>query len=260
MMSTPPTENESTGDHVSKSTKSKALAKAALAEVLPKKSGGYIADILAEADALAVQSLKRGNNVETRKAAISDALAKANKKAVAAHLRAFKNLPGQASELAQRGESISADGMSEDDAIIAMRQALDIKLVKEMADASYDAVKEMVFHTMNLAFADEEFPEHTNGVLDVPELGKRFCREGAGRKEASLDEAKLAELIGDEAFESITTEKVVVARVVDEEKLAALVADNPALLEAVRAAVKPGDWKSPRLWVRDIPADEIEQE
>ena len=244
------------------STKSKALAKAALAEILPQKGNGYIADILAAADAAALQTQKLGNNVETRKAAIRKALADANKKAVADHVKACKNLPAQAAEVALRGDEIAENGMSDEDAVLTMRQALDIKLAKELADASYEAIKALVYRSMDLAFAEagEEFPEHTNGYIDVPELGKRFCREGAGRKEATLDDAKLAELLGEELFAAVTTEKVVVTRVVDEDKLAAAVADNPALLEQVRAAVKPGDWKSPRFWVRDIPANEIEQE
>lgn len=246
---------------MSKNSKSKSLAKATVSETLAKTTGGYIASILADADKAALQQTqKTGNNADTRKASISKALAEADKKAVAAHLKAFKNLPSQAAAIAMVGPEAAEEGLSEDETILAMRQVLDIKLAKEMADASYEAVKALVFRTMDVAFADEDFPEHTNGVLDVPELGKRFCREGAGRKEPTIDEAKLAEAFGDELFAAVTTEKVVVARVIDEEKLAAAVAANPALMEAVRASMKSGDWKTPRLWVRDIPANEIEQE
>ena len=49
-----------------------------------------------------------------------------------------------------------------------------------------------------------------------------------------------------------------VVRVLDENKLIAAVGDNPALLEQVRSAVKAGDWKTPRLMIRDIPANEQE--
>lgn len=244
------------------STKSKALAKTAAAEAVAVKTG-YIANILADADKAALQTVKRGSNVETRKAEITKALVANQKKAVADHLKALKNLAGQAAELASLdSDEMAAHGLSDEDAVLAMRQYLDIKMAKELADASYDVVKELVFQTMNVAFAEagEEFPEHVNGYIDVPDLGKRFCREGAGRKDASLDDVKLAEIIGDELFAAITTEKVVVTRVVDEDKLAAAVAANPALMEQVRAAVKTGDWKSPRLMVRAIPANETEQE
>jgi hypothetical protein len=243
-------------------TKSKALAIAALSDALSKKDTGYIANLLAQVDADILQTQKQGNNVETRKAAIRKALADANKKAVADHLKAFKNVPAQAQAIAAFAPEAAERGLDEDEAVVVMRQVLDIKLAKEMADAAYEAAKALVFGSMNLAFAEdgEEFPEHTNGVIDVPELGKRFCREGAGRKDANIDLAALAELVGEEVFAKITAEKVTVTRVIDEDALAAAVNETPELLEQVRAAVKPGDWKTPRLWVRDIPASEIEQE
>jgi hypothetical protein len=87
-------------------------------------------------------------------------------------------------------------------------------------------------------------------------LGKRLSREGAGRKDSALDEDKLRELIGDEAFAAISVE--VVTRKVDDALLIAAVADNPELLEQVRAAVEVGDWKTPRFTIRDIPANEKE--
>lgn len=244
------------------STKSKALAIAALSEALAKQKTGYIANLLAQIDADILQTQKQGNNVETRKAAINKALAEANKKAVADHFKAFKNVPAQAQAIAAFAPEASERGLDSDEAVVAMRQVLDIKLAKEMADASYEAVKALVFNSMNLAFAEqgEEFPEHTNGQIDVPELGKRFCREGAGRKDASIDMDKLAAIVGEDVFNQITAEKVTVERVVDEDALAAAINANPALMEQVRAAVKPGDWKTPRFWVRDIPASEIEQE
>lgn len=239
-------------------TKSQAIAKLAAAEALAAKSG-YIASILADADRAALQTAKRGSNVETRKAEITKALAANQKKAVAEHLKALKNLAGQAAELAAvDSEEVAVHGLSDEEAVLAMRQYLDIKMAKELADASYDVVKELVFQTMNTAFAEEEFPEHTNGYVDVPDLGKRFCREGAGRKEAEFDLDKLRAVLGDELFDKITVAKVTYK--VDEVALSNVIHANPALMEELRDTVKPGDWKTPRLMVRNIPANEIEQE
>ena len=74
-------------------------------------------------------------------------------------------------------------------------------------------------------------------------------------------EADLRAAVGEEIWESISSEEVIpeqVVRVLDENKLIAAVGDNPALLEQVRSAVKAGDWKTPRLMIRDIPANEQE--
>jgi hypothetical protein len=228
---------------------------------------GYVAQIVADVDAKALATEKRGSNVETRKAALMAALAKANKKVkggsadLAPAATAAKSLPAKSKALAAFVESATEVGLNEEQAVVLLDQMLDAKLVKELIDATYDAAKAAVFASMTLAAAEEgeEFPENINMVLDVPELGKRFCREGAGRKSATLDTEKLAELVGAEGWEAITTEQVIpatVVRVIDEAKLAAVVAENPALLEQVREAVVPGDWKTPRLSIRDIPATE----
>lgn len=230
---------------------------------------GYVAQIVADVDAKKLATEKVGSNVETRKAAHLASLVKANKKVkgctadLAPTAEALKGFVAKAKAVAAFIETAMEEGLTEEQAVLVMSEALDVKLIKEFADATYDAAKTAVFRTMDVAAAEmgEEFPEQTAMTLDVPQTGKRFCREGVGRKPASLDEEKLAELIGAEAWEAITTEQVIpatVVRVIDETKLAAAVADNPALLEQVREAVIPGDWKTPRLMIRDIPATEKE--
>lgn len=227
---------------------------------------GYVAQIVAEKEAEALATEKRGSNVETRKAALMTALVKANKKVkgssadLAPAATAAKSLPAKSKAIAAFVESATETGLTEEQAVVLLDQMLDAKMVKELIDATYDAAKQAVFASMTLSAEEsgEEFPEHTNMVLDVPELGKRFCREGAGRKPAGIDEAKLAELLGAEGWEAVTTEQTMVVRTIDEAKLAAMVVENPALLEQVRAAVVPGDWKTPRLMIRDIPANEKE--
>lgn len=230
---------------------------------------GYVAQIVADVDAKALATEKRGSNVETRKAAHLAALVKTNKKVkgssadLAPTAKAIKGFVAKAKAMAAFVESAVESGLTEEQAVIAMSVALDGKLINEFVAATYDATKSAVYASMDAAAAEagEEFPAQTAMTLDVPETGKRFCREGVGRKPATLDEEKLAELIGEKAWEAITTEQVIpatVVRVIDESKLAAAVNDNPALLEQVREAVIPGDWKTPRLMIRDIPATEKE--
>lgn len=230
---------------------------------------GYVAQIVADVDAKALATEKRGSNVETRKAAHLAALVKANKKVkgcaddLAPTSATIKAFPAKARAIAAFIEAAMEEGLTDEQAVLVMSEALDIKLIKEFVDATYDAAKAAVYRTMDAAAeeAGEEFPSQTAMVLDVPELGKRFCREGVGRKPATLDEEKLAELVGQEVWEQITTEQVIpatVVRVIDEAKLAAAVNENNALLEQVREAVIPGDWKTPRLMIRDIPATEKE--
>lgn len=235
----------------------KALATTAdLAALLARDESGFVANIVAAEADRALQTEKQGNNVTIRKAAITKAMTNADRKAVANYLTALKDLPTAFKAVAGRAGAISEDGATEEDAVLLMKLVTSIKLVEEMAKAGYDLGKELVWRTMDIAFADEEFPEHTNGVIDVPEMGKRFCREGAGRQDSSLDEDKLRDLVGEEVWERITREEVIPAttvRKLDEQALIAATHENPALLEAVRESVKVGNWKSPRLWVRDIP-------
>ena len=230
---------------------------------------GYVAQIVADVDAKALATEKRGSNVETRKAAHLASLVKSNKKVkgctadLAPTADAMRGFVAKAKAVAAFIETAMEEGLTEEQAVMVMSEALDVKLIKEFADATYDAAKAAVYRTMDAAAeeAGEEFPSQTAMVLDVPELGKRFCREGVGRKPASLDEEKLVELVGEDVWNEITSEQVIpatVVRVIDESKLAAAVNDNPALLEQVRAAVVPGDWKTPRLMIRDIPATEKE--
>lgn len=230
---------------------------------------GYVAQIVADVESKKLATEKIGSNIETRKAAHLASLVKSNKKVkgcaddLAPTTATIKAFPAKARAIAAFIESAMEDGLTDEQAVMVMSEALDVKLIKEFVDATYDAAKTAVFRTMDVAAAEmgEEFPENTAMTLDVPDTGKRFCREGVGRKPASLDEEKLAELIGEDGWEAITSEQVVpatVVRVIDEAKLAAAVADNPALLEQVRAAVIPGDWKTPRLMIRDIPATEKE--
>lgn len=242
----------------------KSLATTAdLAALLATDEDGFVAAIVATEAEKALETEKTGNNAGIRKAAIQKAMISADKKAVADHVAALKAQADLFKKVAALTEEIGENGATTEQAVLLMSMITGGKMGEEFIKAAYELGKELVFRSMDKAFteAGEEFPEHTNGVLDVPELGKRFCREGAGRKDSSLDEDALRERVGEEVWAQITREEVIPAttvRKIDEAALIAAAADNPSLLEDVRAAVKVGDWKSPRLMIRNIPANEKE--
>jgi hypothetical protein len=236
-----------------------ALSTDEIVALLKKHDKNVVKNILKQVDTAAALE-KRGNNVELRKAAMQKAVAESNSVAIAEFTAATDKIVPLGQELAADSDEIIAGGLNEEQVVTAMNLFLSVKLATEGADAMKDMVRNMVFRSMDLAAAEEgeEFPEHTNMVMDVPEIGKRFCREGAGRKDAEFDMDKLRAAVGDEVFFAITAEKVEVTRVVDDQALSVAILANPQLMEQMRDAVKPGDWKSARLMVRDIPANEKE--
>lgn len=236
----------------------KSIAINDLTALLDASRGGFVDSIIADQAKKARAVEKRGSNVETRKAAWREAAAKGKKKDIQQVLQAAKQHPSLAKLVANISTDSDAHVLDSDEVILVAEQVLAGKLLEEWIKATYETARNLVFTSLDVQFADqgEDFPEHTNGFIDSPELGKRLSREGAGRKDSALDEDKLRELIGDEAFAAISVE--VVTRKVDDALLIAAVADNPELLEQVRAAVEVGDWKTPRFTIRDIPANEKE--
>lgn len=253
MVSHPPTDEGNEKDMTA------SIVPADLAALLKKHDASLVADLLAQVDAAAAIE-KRGTNVELRKAAHRKNLAENNKIALAEVGDELKQLLPRGKRIAKKSDAIMDTGLSAEDAVEAMQAYLGGKLINEAQTAIQELIKTLVFRHMDLCAAEqgETFPEQTNMVIDVPETGKRFCREGAGRKDASFDLDKLREVVGDEVFESITIERVTVTREVNEAALSVAANANPALMELLREAVVPGDWKSPRLSIRDIPANEKE--
>ncbi len=237
----------------------KNLAPNEIIAMLKKHDKNLVKALLKEVDTAVAQE-KNGNNVELRKAAMQKAVKESNSIVLAKYTEAANDLIPLGQKLSANGERIVTEGLDENEVVTAMELYLKVKLATEGADAMKDMVRNMVFRSMDLAAAEqgEDFPEHTNMVMDVPEIGKRFCREGAGRKDAEFDMDALRAAVGDEVFFAITAEKVEITRVVDDQALSVAILANPQLMEQMRDAVKPGDWKSARLMVRDIPANEKE--
>ena len=90
-------------------------------------------------------------------------------------------------------------------------------------------------------------PEHANGRVEVPELGKAFAREGCGPRDAELDQDALRSALGDLWLESCD-----MVAVFSPEKLMKLVERDPSILEKIRGCFTPGGRKSPRFVIRNI--------
>lgn len=124
-------------------------------------------------------------------------------------------------------------------------------------EARRRATKEMVFNSLTAKNIKDGIPEpdNHNGWLEVPELGKKFCREGTGHKEPTLDEEQLHKLLGDANWAKVTDEEFVPSEVrvtLNQDRFMNLARKNPEMLEYLRQCLTPGPIKSPRFQIRDI--------
>jgi hypothetical protein len=147
--------------------------------------------------------------------------------------------------------------LSEKDQLQLMEAYIAFQKVKEFAEAWNEECRGTVFDHIT-AVNEElgvEYPEFQNGSIEVPKLGKRFCKEGNGRKAPTIDEEKLKEALGEDLWNKVQDEELVPAKVVKAlsiEKLMKAVEDDPALLELVRESLIVGEFKNPRFQVRDL--------
>lgn len=137
-----------------------------------------------------------------------------------------------------------------------MVEYLSNKTITEFLEARRSMVRDMVFKVVEERLRQEgvEDPENESGHIDVPELGKRFCKEGAGYKDPTLDVAKLKELLGDR-FDEVTVTKIIPEKrvvEVDEDLLVELAVRDEDVKEAIQEAAIAGQPKNPRFNVRPM--------
>lgn len=134
-----------------------------------------------------------------------------------------------------------------------MRSALMSKDIKEFIETYYEWVRKVVFEVVAEEKSREgvDDPEHAKGEIKVPELGKRFCKQGGGRKDPILDQEKLKELLGEQwedACEAEILPPITLPERVEHhfsvEKLMKLAETNPSILEKIRECLRPGEFKS----------------
>lgn len=146
-----------------------------------------------------------------------------------------------------------------------MRRDQDTRRIIELCDLVKASCKRIAFAAITAKVAAEQpdnpQPEYVSESLNVPSSGKRFCKEGAGRKPPRLkldtDEAGpgLRELLGDEVWEKVCTETVIPEKRVvalSEERLLALAITDPTVAAKIESCLIPQGWNVGSYTVRNI--------
>jgi hypothetical protein len=144
--------------------------------------------------------------------------------------------------------------LTDEQAASLMAEFLDEREVAEALDVRREMIKERVF-----AHIDEADGYGQNGTVDVPELGKKFCREGCAPGTPDVDKQRLQALLGERWLE--TCEEIIVPAVtiperieyvMSIEKVLDLAQRDPEVLEHLRTCLVPGKPKSPRFVLREL--------
>jgi hypothetical protein len=140
-----------------------------------------------------------------------------------------------------------------------MHRHVDTKKIKELIEVVEGGLKRIIFEAITAKVArehpEEPFPEYVSDSIDVPELGKRFCKEGAGRKTPIIDLEKLRAELGEEVWAEVTEEEYIPARTerrLSDFKLMAKATLDPAVLAKIEACLVPTGWKAGSYTVRPI--------
>lgn len=146
--------------------------------------------------------------------------------------------------------------MTESQAHTLMTQFLAQRDIGEFMDVCRGRIKDVAFQHITAAqkIAGAVDPENTNGHIDVPSMGKRFCREAAGVGDPSINEVLLKSILGDKWSEVYVEEVIPETKtyVLSMEKLMDLVDSDPVVMEQIRDALIPGIPKVAKLMVRDL--------
>lgn len=115
-----------------------------------------------------------------------------------------------------------------------MAEFLDQRDIKELLDARYQMIRSAIF-----AHLDTLGGPGTPGEVPVPTAGKKFVRQG-GRQKFALDEEALIAALGPQRATRVLPTRVVpehVERTFDTDAALALIAEDPSVLEVIRAHV-----------------------
>ena len=234
------------------------LIERTLQSYLDQVGGSYVKayeEIVADEERR-VLAAKPRSNAELRRAAYAKAVKNLDRKQLASMNKTVRNfLP-----LAKANSAITAETgvLTLDQAEDLMIEVLEVKRLQEIAKSRYEEIRKRVFNSITESFAEqgEEFPEHLAGFIEIPKMGLKFTREGGSRKEPELDEDKLAELVGPEVWEQVTTVEVVETRHFDPDLFLELARSKPKLLEQLRSALKVGAFGTSSFHQRAMEPDE----
>lgn len=135
-----------------------------------------------------------------------------------------------------------------------MAEFLDERAATELLTVRRDMIKEAVFDHLDALGLDGQ-----NGTVEVPDLNKKFCREGTGMGTPVVDEQRLQALLGarwvDACDEEIVPERHIPAHIeyrLSLQKVLDMAQQDHHVLEALRTCLVPGKPKTPRFAVRDL--------
>jgi len=229
--------------------------------LLEAQDGNLVADydkVVAAFDASARNAVvATRNSREMRKESWKKAVKKLDRKQLAKANRVFK---GYLALVRRNAEITSVEELAPLTVVEArnlMEEILDLQDAEELLKARREAIKTRVNAALTEQFAleGEDFPEYVNGSIDVPELGHRFSREGAGRKDPELNEDALRGFLGEELWGKVTIETVIPAQIVTKVDFEALMREarkDKTILEHLRKSLKVGEWKPGRFNVRAL--------
>lgn len=247
-----------------------AIVENDLKSLLEAHGGDYVAvynAIVRQEERKALVRHKAGSNIEARKDRWKNAVKKRDKNALD---RIGAVLAGYLDVVRRNNKITAAEPhvLTETEAKSLIIEKLNNKNGKEFLAAREEEIKAAFFASMDLDFAREYDrlsdgekevalpPELWNGSIAVKVNGIDYeaRREGAGVGDPGVDEHKLRELIGDDAWEKVTTE--VTTRVFDMDKFLSKARIQTTLLERLREALIPGEPKKGRFIIREIKTKE----
>ncbi len=147
--------------------------------------------------------------------------------------------------------------LDEDQSYDLLNTYLAYQKIVEFAETWKSQLREIVFSHITEERRREGLPnpDNINGEIIVEEVGKRFVKEGAGRKPATVNQEKIRQLLSDEDYQEVLDVEIIPQRSVTKlsyEKLMKKVQEKPELMEALRESIVLGEFKSPSFIVRDL--------
>lgn len=140
-----------------------------------------------------------------------------------------------------------------------MRRHQDTKAIEELAAVVYKGLKRIIFEAITAKVAHEDpsekFPEYVSDSIEVPELGMRFCREGAGRKTPHLDFEELRKQVGEEVWARCVMTVDIPARTetqFSEDLFKAEMIRDPSLMQKLQLSLRPAGWNAGSYTARPI--------
>lgn len=160
---------------------------------------------------------------------------------------------------------VSFDGngaeLTHEQLVYLMRRHTDTKAIEELIKVVYGGLKRIIFEAITAKVAREnpaeKFPEYVSDSIDIPEFGKRFCREGAGRMTPLIDQDELRRQLGEQLWERCCETVEVPAHTetkFSEVLLKAEILRDLTLMPKLTASLIPAGWKAGSYTTKPIKA------